>query len=154
MMYPSLRRTPPLDEAFGSDGGPDEAPPGGPPTGVFGVSANVLYLGVTSLFTDVSTEMVNAILPLYLVTQLRFSYVEFGVFNGIYFGISGLMTIAGGVIADRRRRYKEVATAGYGVSAAAKVGLLATRSAPWPAAGVLFADRVGKGVRTAPHATR
>ena len=131
-MYPSLRRTPPLDEAsepetpeaFGS--GPDE------PRSARSrwVPANVVYLGLTSLFTDVSSEMVNAILPLYLVTQLRFSYVQFGVFNGLYFGISGLMTIAGGVIADRRRRYKEVAAAGYGVSAASKLGLLATRTAP------------------------
>jgi MFS family permease len=61
------------------------------------------------------------------------------------------MSVAGGVIADRRGRYKEVAGAGYGTSAACKLGLLAARNAPWPASTVLFADRVGKGVRSAPR---
>ena len=71
--------------------------------------------------------MVTAILPLYLLFQLRFSYLEFGLFNGLYLGVSGLMTVAGAVIADRRGRYKEVAGAGYGTSAACKLGLLAAR---------------------------
>lgn len=112
---------------------------------------NVVFLGLTSLFTDVSSEMVTAILPIYLLFQLRFSYLEFGLFNGLYLGVSGLMTVAGAIIADRRGRYKEIAGAGYGTSAACKVGLLAARNAPWPASAVLFADRVGKGVRSAPR---
>src|SRR5665213_1800258 len=64
---------------------------------------------------------------------------------------AGLTSVAGGVIADRRGRYKEVAGAGYGTAAACKLGLLAARNAPWPASTVLFADRVGKGVRSAPR---
>jgi MFS family permease len=61
------------------------------------------------------------------------------------------MSVVGGVIADRHGRYKEVAGAGYATSAAAKIGLIAARNAPWPASMVLFADRVGKGVRSAPR---
>lgn len=146
-MYPSLR---PAAARAGDDEeeelAEDELPPGGPP-----VTANVVFLGFTSLFTDISSEMVNAILPIYLLFQLRFSLLELGLFNGLYLGLSGFMTVAGALIADRRGRYKEVAGSGYGTSAAAKLGLLATRNAPWPASLVLFADRVGKGVRSAPR---
>ncbi|MCU1465894.1 MAG: transporter [Actinomycetia bacterium] len=149
-MYPSLR---PAAVLGAEDGPPTEDSPTGedPPRSGPPVSANVVFLGLTSLFTDISSEMVTAILPLYLLFQLRFSYLEFGLFNGLYLGVSGLMTVAGAVIADRRGRYKEVAGAGYGTSAACKLGLLAARNAPWPASSVLFADRVGKGVRSAPR---
>jgi MFS family permease len=143
-VYPSLRPAAVLGAE--EEQSSDEPPRSGPP-----VSANVVFLGLTSLFTDVSSEMVTAILPIYLLFQLRFSYLEFGLFNGLYLGVSGLMTVAGAVIADRRGRYKEVAGAGYGTSAACKLGLLAARNAPWPASTVLFADRVGKGVRSAPR---
>jgi hypothetical protein len=92
------------------------------------VGANVLFLGLTSLFTDVSSEMVNAVLPLYLVFQLGFTPLVFGLFDGAYQGMTAVLRVAGGVIADRRRRYKEVAGAGYAVSAACKLGLLDRKS--------------------------
>jgi hypothetical protein len=86
------------------------------------VGANVVFLGLTSMLTDVSSEMVNAILPLYLTFQLRFSPLQFGLFDGVYQGMTALVRIWGGLAADRRRRYKEVAGAGYAMSAACKVG--------------------------------
>ena len=141
-MYPSVRPAAVLDAAPRSD------PSDGPSSGV---SANVVALGFTSFFTDVSSEMVTTVLPIYLVFQLGLSQFEFGLFNGIYFGISGLMSVVGGVIADRRQRYKEVAGAGYAVSAGAKLGLLAAGNAAVPASAMLFSDRVGKGVRIAPR---
>jgi MFS family permease len=105
---------------------------------------------VTSFFTDISSEMVNAILPLYLMLTLGFTPLQFGLFDGAYQGMTGLLRIAGGVVADRRRRYKEVAGLGYGLSAACKLGLLA--SGGWGVTtAVLFADRTGKGIRTAPR---
>ena len=143
-MYPSVRPAAVLDAAPRSD------PSDGPSSGV---SANVVALGFTSFFTDVSSEMVTTVLPIYLVFQLGLSQFEFGLFNGIYFGISGLMSVVGGVIADRRQRYKEVAGAGYAVSAGAKLGLLAAGNAAVPASAMLFSDRVGKGVRIAPRDT-
>src|SRR4051794_18016165 len=144
-MYPSVRPTARLDEPARPSA---EQQPSGTRAWV---SANVVHLGFTSLFTDISSEMVTAILPVFLVFQLRFTPLQFGLFNGIYFAVSGLMSVAGGVVADRYRRYKETAGVGYGVSAACKVGLLAVRTTALPAAGVLFADRVGKGLRTAPR---
>ncbi|MGH8998391.1 MAG: MFS transporter, partial [Acidimicrobiia bacterium] len=114
------------------------------------VDPNVKALGFTSLFTDVSSEMVNAILPLYLMTQFGFTPLAFGVFDGAYQGIAGLLRIAGGVLADRLRRFREVAGFGYALSAFCKLGLLASSTAT-AASGFLLADRTGKGIRTAPR---
>jgi MFS family permease len=115
------------------------------------VGGNVVALGMTSLLTDVSSEMVNAILPVYLVFQLRFSPLQFGIFNGIYTGIAGIARIWGGLISDRRHKYKEVAGVGYGMSTLCKLGLIAAGTSAVPASGVLFVDRIGKGLRTAPR---
>lgn len=115
------------------------------------VAPNVVFLGLTSLFTDVSSEMVNAILPLYLTFELRWTPLQFGVFDGFYQGVSGLLRLAGGLVADRRRRYKEVAAAGYGLSALCKLGLLAVGNGWVAITAVLFIDRTGKGIRTAPR---
>jgi hypothetical protein len=116
-----------------------------------GVSRTVFYLGLTSLFTDISSEMVNSILPIYLVFALRFTPLEFGVIDGLYQGVAGLLRLAGGVLADAHRRYKEVAAVGYGLSAVCKLGLLAAGGAWGALTTVLLLDRTGKGLRTAPR---
>jgi MFS family permease len=139
-MYPSIR-TSATDTAEPRSDAPEKERLG----------RNVYMLGVTSMVTDVSSEMITAILPLYLVFQLRLSPLEFGFFNGGYLAIAGLMTIAGGVIADRTNRYKEVAAFGYGLSAFCKIGLIAARDTAVPATAALWADRAGKGMRTAPR---
>jgi MFS family permease len=111
---------------------------------------NVFLLGLTSLFTDISSEMIVSILPVYLVTFLRLSPVQFGVIDGLYQGVAALVQLASGVIADRSSRYKEVAWAGYVGSALSRVGLLMTTA--WTGiASVLVLDRLGKGIRTAPR---
>ena len=69
-----------------------------------GISRNVLLLGLTSLFTDISSEMVVSVLPIYLVTFLRLSPVQFGLIDGLYQGVAALVQLASGVIADRWRR--------------------------------------------------
>jgi MFS family permease len=116
-----------------------------------GVSRNVLLLGLTSLFTDISSEMVSAVLPVYVVFYLRLSPLEFGVVDGLYQGVAALVRVAGGLAADRWRRYKEVAAAGYALSAVCKLGLLAAGGAWTALAAVVVLDRTGKGVRTAPR---
>ncbi|WP_214327817.1 MFS transporter [Nonomuraea sediminis] len=114
------------------------------------VPANVLALGAVSLVTDVSSEMITAVLPLYLVGTLGLSLLQFGVLDGLYFGVTALVRLAGGHAADRFRRRKLVAGLGYGLSAVCKLGLLATTSVPLLGA-VIAADRTGKGLRTAPR---
>ena len=112
---------------------------------------NVILLGLTSMFTDVSSEMVNSILPLYLTYELRWSPLQFGLFDGIYQAMTAFLRSAGAAVADRRRRYKEVAAFGYALSAGCKLGLLAAGSAWVASTAILFTDRIGKGVRTAPR---
>ncbi|TWP54075.1 MFS transporter [Lentzea tibetensis] len=122
-----------------------------PKTGTGRVAANVVALGVVSLVTDISSEMVTAVLPLYLVLGLGFSPLQFGLLDGLYSGVTAFVRIAGGNLADRFQRRKLVAGIGYGVSAVAKLGLLAAGSSAAALGLVLAADRTGKGLRTAPR---
>ncbi|NYH45990.1 MFS family permease [Micromonospora jinlongensis] len=115
------------------------------------VSGNVVALGTVSLITDVSAEMVAAVLPLYLVLGLQLSPVAFGVLDGVHTGATALLRVVGGFAADRFRRRKLIAGIGYTLSALAKLGLLlAGRSIPAIGA-VIAVDRLGKGVRSAPR---
>lgn len=109
-------------------------------------------LGFTSLLTDISSEMVSSVLPIYLTLHLHMSALQFGAIDGIYHGMSVMLFgLAGGVIADRTRRPKEVAATGYAVSAVCKLLLLAAGSAWGSIAGLIALDRTGKGIRTAPR---
>ncbi|MET7915054.1 MFS transporter [Streptomyces avermitilis] len=115
------------------------------------VAPTVLALGTVSLITDVSSEMVTAVLPLYLVTGLGLSPLGFGLLDGIYNGFSALVRLAGGHLADRGGgRHKWVAGAGYALSAACKPLLLLAHTLT-PIGLILAADRTGKGLRTAPR---
>ncbi|MFI1563270.1 MFS transporter [Streptomyces sp. NPDC020490] len=115
------------------------------------VAPTVLALGTVSLITDVSSEMVTAVLPLYLVAGLGLSPLGFGLLDGVYNGFSALVRLAGGHLADRGGgRHKWVAGLGYGISAVCKPLLLVAHSLT-PIRLVLAADRTGKGLRTAPR---
>jgi MFS family permease len=111
----------------------------------------VVLLGLVSLFTDISAEMVATILPLYLVFNLGLSPLQFGVVDGIYQGAAALVRVAGGFVGDRWRRHKEVAAIGYGLSAICKLAFLAVGSAWAALTWIVFIDRTGKGIRTAPR---
>jgi MFS family permease len=115
------------------------------------IGRNVVLLGLVSLFTDVSQEMVVAVLPLYLTLQLGLGPLAFGLMDGVYQGGTALVRILGGLLADRRDRHKQVAGFGYALSAVCKLGLLAAGSAWGAVSAVLVLDRLGKGVRTAPR---
>ena len=115
------------------------------------VSRNVVALGFTSLLTDVSSEMVSTVLPIYLVLYLGLTPLQFGLVDGVYHGFTALLRLAGGFASDRTRRDKEVAALGYGTSALCKLGLLGAGGA-WPLiAGIVAVDRAAKGLRTAPR---
>ncbi|MER7813626.1 MFS transporter [Streptomyces sp900116325] len=115
------------------------------------VAPTVLALGTVSLITDVSSEMVTAVLPLYLVAGLGLSPLGFGLLDGVYNGFSALVRLVGGHFADRGGgRHKPVAIIGYGLSALCKPLLLIAHTLT-PIGLVLAADRTGKGLRTAPR---
>ena len=118
---------------------------------LFLLSGNVFALGAVSLVTDISSEMVTAVLPVYLVIGLHLSPAVYGVVDGAYTGATALLRLAGGYIADRMRRRKFIAGLGYGLSAVAKLGLLAVGIAVVAIGAVIAIDRTGKGLRTAPR---
>ena len=115
------------------------------------IAPTVLALGTVSLVTDVSSEMVTAVLPLYLVAGLGLSPLGFGLLDGVYNGFSAVVRLVGGHLADRGGgRHKWVAGAGYALSALCKPLLLVAHSLT-PIGLILAADRTGKGLRTAPR---
>ena len=81
------------------------------------VSSVVVALGVVSLLTDISSESVSAMLPLYITGVIGLSTIAFGFIDGIYQGVSALVRIAGGWAADRGDQPKWIAFFGYAVSA-------------------------------------
>jgi len=110
----------------------------------------ILALGLTSFLTDISSEMVNSLLPVYLFLHLRLTPFQYGAIDGLYNGLSiALVGLAAGFLADRWSRQKEVALTGYGLSAACKLLLIAAGSAWTAIAAVVAVDRIGKGIRTA-----
>ncbi len=115
------------------------------------VSRNVVLLGLTSLLTDISSESLSAVLPLYFMFELGMTPLQFGLLDGLYQGSSALVRVAGGLVADAGSRYKPVALVGYALSAFCKLGLLVVGSAWAPIASLLMIDRLGKGLRTAPR---
>ncbi|MEV6596530.1 MFS transporter [Actinoplanes sp. NPDC051346] len=114
------------------------------------VARTVLLLGVVSMLTDVSSEMVAAVLPLYLTAQVGLGFLAYGLVDGLYQGVSATVRIAGGYAGDRGGRPKRIAAIGYGVSALSRIALLPAQGFAAVTA-VITADRLGKGLRTAPR---
>ncbi|WP_106816280.1 MFS transporter [Microbacterium timonense] len=120
------------------------------PPGTRTVSSTVITLGIVSLLTDISSESVAAILPLYITGVLGLSTIAFGFLDGLYQGVSALVRIGGGYVSDRFDQPKWVAFIGYALAAVARVGLLFA-SGFAAITAVITADRIGKGIRTAPR---
>jgi MFS family permease len=115
-----------------------------------GISRNVVALGFTSLFTDVSTEMLIPILPLFVTATLGASATGLGLIEGVAESVASLLRTASGWLSDRIGRRKPFLVFGYGISGLAKaaIGLANT----WPAVLALRAtDRLGKGLRSPPR---
>ena len=111
---------------------------------------NVWAASLTSFFMDVSSEMVLNILPLFLSNVLGVKTNIIGLVEGIAEATASLLKVFSGWLSDRLRARKWLAVAGYGLSTLAKPFFYFANS--WGmVAGVRWADRVGKGVRTAPR---
>jgi MFS family permease len=115
------------------------------------VPRNVVMLGLVSMLTDVSSEMVATVLPLYLVFTLGANPLALGAIDGAYRGAAALVQVASGFASDRFRRPKEVAGLGYGISAVGKVALVAAGNTIGGIGAIVTFDRIGKGIRTAPR---
>ena len=111
---------------------------------------NVIVLTLTSFLTDVSSEMLFNLLPLFLYNVLGVSTAAIGVVEGVAETTSSLLKIYAGGLSDRLEKRKTLATIGYSISSIAKPFLFFANSWLWVLI-VRFGDRVGKGVRTAPR---
>lgn len=119
--------------------------------GVFrGISGNVLVLGVVSFLTDVSSEMIYPLLPLFLTTVLGAGPAVLGVIEGVAESTASFLKLGSGILSDRLPRRKGLVLAGYAVSSLARP-LIAVATTPLAVLGIRFADRVGKGIRTSPR---
>ncbi|MFE0137989.1 MFS transporter [Streptomyces sp. NPDC059037] len=124
------------------------------PAGVRGsgaVPSTVIGLGLVSLVTDISAEMVTAVLPMYLMYGLGVGFLTLGTIEALYAGATATLRLAGGYASDRLRRPKTVATIGYALSAATKLGLPAVGGSVAGIGAMLGLDRAGKGIRTGPR---
>lgn len=111
---------------------------------------NVWVVTVTSLLTDVSSEMVGNLLPLFLFDVLGARTAAIGVIEGMAETTASLLKVVSGWLSDRFGSRKGLAVLGYALSTAAKPFLYLATTWPW-VLGVRVADRIGKGVRTAPR---
>ena len=114
------------------------------------IPGGVWALGFVSLFMDASSEMIHALLPLYLVSVLGASTLEVGVIEGIAEATAAVTKVFSGVISDWWGERKWLAAAGYGLAALSKPMFPLAPNIAWVIAA-RFIDRVGKGIRGAPR---
>jgi MFS family permease len=112
----------------------------------------VYWIGLTSLLTDISAEMIASTLPLFLFSVLALSPLQVGFLDGIYHGATALVRVFAGHWADTRVGNRFVALLGYSLSAFARIAILmGVVFGSVFALGGLLLDRIGKGIRTAPR---
>jgi MFS family permease len=111
---------------------------------------NVVALGVVSLLTDASSEMVIPLLPLFLTTVLKASAVQLGGIEGAAEATAALLKLWSGWMGDRTGRKRPLVLAGYTVSTLARP-LVAITASPFQVLLVRMSDRVGKGIRSSPR---
>lgn len=111
---------------------------------------DVWILGFVSLLTDISSEMIHSVLPLFLVLTLGANSITVGAIEGIAEATASVVKIFSGALSDCWGQRKGLAIAGYGLSTVVKP-LFAIASSPAWVLFARFADRVGKGIRVAPR---
>lgn len=112
--------------------------------------AGIWVLGVVSMLMDISSEMIHALLPIYLVTVLGTSALTVGVIEGIAEATASITKIFSGALSDRLGKRKALAALGYGLAALTKPVFPLAPSVGWLVAA-RFVDRIGKGIRGAPR---
>lgn len=116
----------------------------------FSLPRNVWVLSAASFLTDISTEMLTNLIPLFLANVLGVRTSVIGLIDGIAETTASLLKLYSGALSDKLGNRKWLTVAGYGISTLAKPFLYFASTWGW-VLGVRFADRVGKGIRTAPR---
>lgn len=115
-----------------------------------GLPASIWVLGLVSLLMDVSTEMIESLMPVFLVSVLGLGAVSVGLVSGMAEATASLTKIGSGWLSDVIGRRKTLALIGYGIAACAKPFFAPASGLAWVMAA-RFVDRIGKGVRVAPR---
>jgi len=117
---------------------------------MWGLNPNVFFLGIVSLLTDVSSEMIFTLVPLFLCNVLGAGATVVGLVGGLSEGTDAILRIFSGWFSDRIGKRKSLAVFGYSISTIAKPFMYMASN--WGAVlAIRFSDRVGKGVRTSPR---
>jgi len=114
------------------------------------IPTGIWALGFVSMLMDVSSEMIHALLPVYLVTVLGTSMVTVGVIEGIAEATASIIKIFSGALSDWLGKRKWLAALGYGLAAVTKPVFPLAPTVGWLVAA-RFIDRIGKGIRGAPR---
>ena len=114
------------------------------------VPRTVWVLGFVSMFMDISSEIIHALLPLFLTTTLGVSVAMVGLIDGIAEATASISKIFSGYVSDRIGKRKPLILIGYGLGALSKP-LFALAGTAQVVLGARFADRIGKGLRGAPR---
>jgi MFS family permease len=114
------------------------------------IPRGVWVLGFVSMLMDVSSEMIHALLPVYLVTVLGTSMVTVGFIEGIAEATASITKIFSGALSDWLGKRKLLAAIGYGLAAFTKPVFPLAPTVSWLVAARLV-DRIGKGIRGAPR---
>lgn len=114
------------------------------------IPRSVWALGFVSLFMDISSEMIHALLPLYMVTVLGTSVVAVGFIEGIAEAAASITKVFSGALSDRLGKRKLLTVLGYGLGALTKPVFPMASGLEWLTAA-RFVDRIGKGIRGAPR---
>ena len=111
---------------------------------------SVIALGFVSLAMDLSSEMIHALLPLFMVGTLGLSVAAVGLIDGIAESTASITKVFSGWLSDRLGRRKPLILVGYGLAALSKP-LFPLAAGAVPVLAARFADRIGKGIRGAPR---
>ena len=114
------------------------------------ISRTVWTLGLVSMFMDISSEIIHALLPLFLTLTLGASVALVGAIDGIAEATASITKVFSGYLSDRIGRRKPLILLGYSLGALSKP-LFALAGSPIPVLGARFIDRIGKGLRGAPR---
>ena len=120
------------------------------PATMRGIPTGIWVLGFVSLLMDVSSEMIHALFPIYLVTVLATSTLTVGIIEGIAEATASITKVFSGALSDWLGKRKFLATLGYGLAALTKPIFPLATSIGWLVAA-RFIDRIGKGIRGAPR---
>src|SRR5690606_18568378 len=114
------------------------------------IPGSVWALGFVSMLMDISSEMIHALLPIYMVTVLGTSVLAVGLIEGIAEATASVVKVFSGSLSDRLGKRKLLAALGYGLGALTKPVFPLAGTLDW-LIGARFVDRVGKGIRGAPR---